>query len=223
MWNNVFKQYLNYAKLQHTYPNQFFKIDKNVISTLKEMDYTNQWKTAKENGWYHLYLADHSFFIFKTNDGSPSYSFYDRPIEAKTIKEFLSEIIREPATQRNFNLYQEEYDTYLTTVNYRKNFTPIRYDLDNNSYKTGVHPAAHIHIGLDNHIRIGLERELTPLAFLLFVIRQMYPRNWENLLESSISKTLPKKLHVELPKIGNQFFGIHEKSDFYFNVPNERL
>ncbi len=64
MWNNVFKQYLNYAKLQHTYPNHFFKIDKNVISTLKEMDYTNQWKTAKENGWYHLYLADHSFFIF---------------------------------------------------------------------------------------------------------------------------------------------------------------
>ncbi len=108
-----------------------------------------------------------------------------------------------------------------TEVNYRKNFTPIRYDLDNNSYKTGVHPAAHIHIGLDNHIRIGLERELTPLAFLLFVIRQMYPRNWENLLESSISKTLPKKLHVELPKIGNQFFGIHEKSDFYFNIPKE--
>jgi hypothetical protein len=118
MWNNIFKQYLKYAKLEYKY-SENFKITKDVILILRELDYINQWKTAKENDWYHLYLADHSFFIFNTTEGKPSYSFYDRPIDAKTIKEFLEDI-DEPATQRNFNLYQEEYDTYLTTVNYRK-------------------------------------------------------------------------------------------------------
>jgi hypothetical protein len=92
--------------------------------------------------------------------------------------------------------------------------------LDNSSYKSGIHPAAHIHIGLDNDIRIGLEREFTPLAFLLFVIRHMYPRNWENLLNSTISKTLSKKLHADLPKIETKYFGEHEKCDLYFNIPS---
>jgi hypothetical protein len=48
----------------------------------------------------------------------------------------------------------------------------------------------------------------------------MYPRNWENLLNSTISKTLSKKLHADLPKIETKYFGEHEKCDLYFNIPS---
>jgi hypothetical protein len=91
----------------------------------------------------------------------------------------------------------------------------IRYDFDGGSFRTGVHPAAHIHIGLDNPIRIGLGKQLTPLAFLLFVIRQMYPENWERLLNNSVHRTLPNKLHINLEKVDDKYFGEHEKSDLY--------
>ncbi|MBT9100546.1 DUF2290 domain-containing protein [Methylovulum psychrotolerans] len=220
MWRDIFKQYLRYARLDHSYPESLFKINKEVVLTLRGLDYANQWKTAKENGWYHLYLTDHSFFVFNITDSKPSYNFYDRPIDAKTIKEFLEEDIGNTATAKNIRLCQEEYDDYLTTVNYRKHYTPIRYDFDTDSYKSGIHPAAHIHIGLDNNIRIGLEREFTPLAFLLFVIRHMYPTNWENLLNSSMRNNISKKLHTDLLKVETKYFGEHEKCDLYFNIPS---
>lgn len=218
IWQPTFRQYLRAANIEHLYPKSPTMLNSGDIAALKQLDYVEQWKYAREECLYHLYLSDHSFFIFKIND-TPSYSYFDCPLEVKTISEYLVEI-GWPVTEKNINLNKEDYDEYISTANIRNNVTPIRYDYDVKSYKTGIHPAAHIHIGLDNQIRIGMERQLTPLAFLLFVIRQMYPENWKRLLDNPISSTLPRKTHLDLEMVSKKYFGSHEKSDLYLAARN---
>jgi hypothetical protein len=213
MWNPIFRPYLRAANIEHRYSKSLAPLSRQDIAELKQLEYFEQWKLVRERDLYHLYFGDHSFFIFKT-DAPQSYSFYDCPIDVSSISEYLIEI-GEDVTAKNVNIFQEEYDSYLATANLKKNVTPIRYDFDDKSFRSGVHPAAHIHIGLNNQIRIGLERQLTPLAFLLIIIRQMYPEHWERLLNNPVHKTLPQKLHINLEKVPINCFGDHEKCDLY--------
>jgi len=219
MWKRIFQQYLRAAQIEHSYPDSPAQLSRQEIAELRQLDYVGQWQLAREKELYHLYFSDHSFFIFKT-DPPQSYSFFDCPIEIKSISEYLISI-GESVTARNVNIYQEDYDDYIATANFKKNSTPIRYDFDVGSYREGIHPVAHIHIGLENSIRIGLEKQLTPLAFLLFVIRQMYPDNWERLLRNQVHKELPDKLHLKLEKVSEEYLGQYERCDLYLMGRNE--
>ena len=111
----------------------------------------------------------------------------------------------------------EEYNDYLTTVGLRQHWTPIRYDYDPNSYRAGVHPAAHIHIGVDNEIRLGLRRELTPAAFFLFVLRQMYPSNWERLLAQPGGLRINKQVRNNLKQVDTHLFADFDDAEMYLH------
>lgn len=215
MYQETFRAYVRLARLRCDFGDPHFRVTPDVIRELRPREYIDQWRLARENRWYHVRFPDQSLMLFGLYP-SPSFSFLDRPIDAKSIEDFL-ESRGLSVSSRSVRACEEEYSDYLSTVPLRRHWTPIRYDYDTKSYRSGVHPAAHLHIGLENDIRIGLRRELSPLAFFLFVVRQMYPASWERLLLQSDSARLPKRVRAELEEIGSPFFCEKDLSEMYLH------
>lgn len=186
MYYNTFRPYLRYAGIDADMPDNF-QITPEVVRTLRQSAYLDQWRISHENSWFHLVMHDLSFFVFDA--ARMSYSFVDRPIDVVSPRQYLRQNNKE-VTRKNLNDIEEEYDLYLSSAVMRPHVTPIRFDLDTKGYREGVHPAAHIHIGLENQVRLHVNKELTPVAFFLFVIRQMYPVYWERLCASNLSNKL---------------------------------
>ncbi|WP_430227069.1 DUF2290 domain-containing protein [Paraburkholderia tropica] len=186
MYYNTFRPYLRYAGIDADMPDNFL-ITPDVIRTLRQSPYLDQWRISHENQWFHLVMHDLSFFVFDA--ARMSYSFVDRPIDVVSPRQYLRQNNKE-VSRKNLNDIEEEYDLYLSSAVMRPHVTPIRFDLDVKAYRAGVHPAAHIHIGLENQVRLHVNKELTPVAFFLFVIRQMYPLYWERLCASNLSNKL---------------------------------
>lgn len=204
--------YARAAKIRLVYM-EHYKSTPAIIQEIRALPYVEQWLKCKTNGWFHVYLPDHSFFTFSEGDKA-SYSFIDSPIDALDITDFLKKEGVEP-TQRTISQHQEEYDLYVSTAKKKKHVTPIRYDRDFSSYRSGIHPAAHIHIGAENNIRIAVRKELNALSFFLFVLRQKYPIHWEFLLESTHRKKLSKVIRDSLIDIDKEFINENDHCEHY--------
>ena len=163
------------------YGNKHFRLDNAAIRELRQCSYFDQWRLATENKWYHVRLEDHSLFLFDPDRG-PSYSYLQCPLDVISYRDYLDSMDLE-FTRTNRVRYQREYEEVMSTAVLRAHVTPIRYDMDASAYATCLHPAAHIHVGLENEIRLAVRREMRPVAFFLFVMRQMYPSSWRCLLE----------------------------------------
>jgi hypothetical protein len=187
---------LGVVKLAHNN----FRFTQQMVSELRQLNYVDQWKLSRSNSWCHVMLDDLSYFSFSDLAGKPSYGYYPCPLEIESLADYLRERDIEP-TKRNKMEAAEEYDLAIETATLKESLTPIRYDIDTNAYRVCVHPTAHLHIGRDNQIRIATRRIMTPLAFVLFVIRQTYPENWTKLLTYSDSLKLARKIRSGLPEI----------------------
>lgn len=156
-----------------------FVVDPRIVGDLRVLPYVERWKKALSSDWYHIRMADHSVFIF--SEGSrPSYSYLQSPVQVVTFSSYL-ESIGERDTPRVRAQHREDYMRVFDTAPLREHVTPIRFDYDAASYREGVHPAAHIHIGLENEIRIATNK-MSAASFVMFVMRQIYPQCWERLL-----------------------------------------
>ena len=181
-----------------------FRIDNNIVRELRSVDYLEQWRLASANNWYHVRLEDNSLFLFNT-EAEPSYSFLQCPLNVPSLREHI-EARGRVCDSKSCSEFDDEYQELLSTAKYRKHVTPIRYDVAYSAYRAGVHPAAHVHIGLENHVRIGVEKEMTPIAFFLFVVRQMYPACWSRLVENYNGKSLQKVIRDDLKSVPPNYF-----------------
>jgi hypothetical protein len=191
-----------------------FSFTKSVVQSLRIMSYHEQWRNSFYNGWFHIKLENLSLMTFSVQDGFPSYSYIDRPIDVPSFREYLASK-GEPFTQKVRDQYNSEYEEVISTAKFRPHVTPIRYDFDPTGYRAGVHPVAHIHIGTDNQIRVGTRRELTPTAFLLFTMRQLYPECWERLLSKRDSLKLKRKIRDNLVELAVGSFGELDMDNLY--------
>ncbi len=140
------------------------------ISVWRDLEnYKKVWKAHYRIKSFHFRLIDHSLFRFLLIDRKVTYEYLNCPYYIK--EDFLEE--------------QEPIEILPT---------PIRYDYEPSTFNPISHPIAHIHIGLDNSIRIGTDCKLTPLSFLLFCLRQMYPNYWKSIFNNS--KFKPHKKHI---------------------------
>ena len=196
-----FRPYFRYAGLTVSkFALGHFQVTKDMVFELRQLNYINQWKSILDNEWFHILLEDSSLFVFSSIDGKPSHSYYPCPLDFPSKRQFLSERGLEN-TQRNYLAVAEDYDLVRQTAPIKEFITPIRYDLDRSAYRRCAHPSAHLHIGWDNQIRIATRREFTPLAFILFVIRQVYPDNWERLFQEDKNLRLGEKLRTDLDEV----------------------
>lgn len=198
----------------YDYGPDHFKPTKEMVGQLRTLDYADQWRTALIEKWYHARLEDHSLLIFDDSEPHPSYSYLHCPLEIETMRDFLGRTGRD-YNFRNIREAQEEYEQIFETSAYRANVTPIRYDIDMHGYLSGSHPLGHLHIGLGNSIRLGVRRVLSPVAFSLFVMRQMYPESWKRLLGYAAHCRLPHLCRTGLPLVGVEHWQANDEIEAY--------
>jgi hypothetical protein len=196
------------------YGDDHFVIKPTMVGHLRTLSYLEQWRTALTERWYHVRLEDHSILLFDETEGRPSYSYIQCPLEIESMREFLNRTGRE-CSVRNIREAQEEYENLWETAELKKQLTPIRYDYDPTGYVSGSHPLGHIHIGLGNSVRIAVRRSMSPMAFSLFVMRQMYPSCWRLLLEYSDNCGLPNLCRNSLPLIDQEHWQPRDEIEAY--------
>lgn len=158
-----------------------------MIRDLRVMSYMDQWKYLYENKYFHLKMSDHSLLVFSEGE-RPSYSYIHCPLDVVTFADYLK-VIGVADSPSNRRVHEDDYLMVLYTASARPHVTPIRFDYDERGYEEGVHPAAHIHLGLMNEVRISCNK-MSPLAFMLFVMRHMYPDSWRRLIARRSSTSL---------------------------------
>lgn len=198
------------------YGDRFFSVTPTIIRELREKTYLEQWRTALVNKWYHIVLEDHSLLMFSETNRSASFSFIQCPLEVPTFRSYLNNF-QLNYTEKNRRKMQEEYEMVMETASLKDHVTPVRFDYDENSYRKGIHPVSHIHIGLNNQIRIGLNRRMTAISFVLFIMRQLYPECWERILNSQEAKFLPTAIRNGCAQIQATHWQNDDRLEFHFS------
>jgi hypothetical protein len=184
-----------------TYPND-------MAAVLRSKPYGEMWQTCLDGEWYDCRLLDSSLLQFRRWDQRLSYNYLEVPYEVMTFDEYASERIDEnwhmlPSSVRQ-SLEPDlraGYELYLQSDLVERLITPLRYDYEPELYRVGVHPAGHIHFGLNNEIRVCTRRIFSPLSFTLFVMRQYYPKNWERLLETRKDDPIFREVREKLATV----------------------
>lgn len=155
---------------------------------LSRWSYEKFWRMAIGESWFNIKLKDDSFFYFeegKPNKEDLKFVYYECPYYPKID---LDDFIQQNAGFDNNVIEQLIGEFELIQDEKKETFTPIRYEYCEKQFKSGVHPASHLHVGSGNEIRIGSFHKLSPFAFFLFVVRQCYPDVWENSILGNSAK-----------------------------------
>jgi len=154
--------------------------------------YFKAYSTGLENYDYDILLTDQSYlqFEFKKNENEASsrYSFFHNPIEFIDYNGYVENQINQFDLNETIDeigmLLEDEYGQFLSEQELVSNFTTIRYDLDYTNYRPLIHSVSHLHIGHNNNVRIPLDKIISPLKFLVFVIKHVYYSQWSNKVEN---------------------------------------
>ena len=137
------------------------------------------YRTAIQELDYEILLKDDSIFQFAPT----RYAFIQNPNISVTKEELLSTIY---TPDELINIDEEEYNALLEAIteteieqfkneqNLNIHAHMIRYDIDEKNHKPLQHAYAHLHIGNNDNIRIPCSKLLTPLTFVLFVLKHTY-------------------------------------------------
>ena len=156
---------------------------KDLITVSKKGDLSKLYDYMSENLDYDILLKDDSMITMNMQDGLVKMTFIQRPTKYIEFMNFVSEYHKDALREFNkeeylWELYNEEYQQHLDTLELNKAALYIRYDEDPDSYKVNTHPYIHIHIGMNNNIRIPSSVEITPLSFTFFILQQVYYDKW---------------------------------------------
>lgn len=159
------------------------KFSESFIRISQSNDYEKIYKVAMENLDYDFVLVDDSFFQFSCihNEGSFNkatirYAYYENPRSYMTYEEFLStNEIEEEGGESFLDYYEQE----KAEASLKNSVAPFRYDYDYIHYEAIHHPVSHMHIGHNNNVRVPLNKIITPAIFVVFVLRNVYLKEWK--------------------------------------------
>jgi hypothetical protein len=180
------------------------------IGQLRSLSYIEQWKHIRSQSLYHLLLDDQSIISFQDVAGKISYSYLPCPLEIPSKSSFLEMHFPDRNQRRDTTDMQEQYNLTIDSADFRPHITPIRYDIDWSSYRENIHPAAHLHFGIDNNIRLATKRVLSPKAFFLLVIRQAFPENWSAILHYRDNLKLERAIRTELSEVDSKYWSSND-------------
>ena len=188
-----------------------FVLTTNMVQQLRPLPYLERWNLALTSEWYHIKMEDHSLFQFQEGGANSSLSYVQCPLDVPTFRQFLQQSHGVELNQATKRQYQAEYDMVLQTAGDRRHVAPIRCDRDPHAYRAGVHPLCHIHIGLDNDIRIALRREMSAIGFVLLIMRQHYPLSWERLLDHHAKLKLSDRIRHSCAEIAHPWWELRDE------------
>ena len=155
---------------------------KDLVSVSKKGDIQALYAYMSDNLDYDILLADDSMLTMNMEGGLVRMVYLQNPIKHIDILEYVSMYHKDDLNVCSVDdlreIYKEEYERHLATLELNKAAVYIRYDEDPTLYRPMVHPYIHLHIGMNNNIRIPSSVEMTPLSFILFILQQVYYDVW---------------------------------------------
>jgi hypothetical protein len=127
---------------------------------------------------FDILLDDGSMMFFRRNlldKTLLSYGYLEFPYVGVSYNAFVADMGGDVG---EVDLW-EEYEDYRSQLPLRPHVIPIRYDWSPALYREGAHPASHLHLGHDTDVRLAVDALLTPVQFILFVVRHFYVDVWE--------------------------------------------
>lgn len=160
---------------------------------IKSGDLKTIYQTAIDNNDYEILLDDDSIFQFSKDGDKLRYVFIQSQSTYFSFQDFLLELFDEEDIPIDEQLleemeieYAEDYEQRRDEQKINLGAMYIRYDVDRNGYRPNLHSYAHMHIGLNNNFRLPSSIILTPLSFVLFVIKHVYITLWEIAINENI-------------------------------------
>lgn len=181
--------------------------------TFHDGNYNKTFIVASENQDYDIMLDDGSLFQFTSrNENDIHYSFLHRIEKNMSFEEFYDMY----ATNENIDTIEQEYE-YYSTVDKEKLYTcPIRYDVAETEYTEMHHAYAHLHIGIETDIRIPVDKILSPMHFVDFIVKHIYKEKWDNAYSKNENfKELVNRLKTQAEKIKDTYFTDMEQNLLY--------
>jgi hypothetical protein len=174
-------------------------------NSIKE-DYFVCYSTGLNNHDYDFLLKDESYFQFEYDNSGKHieirYAFFQNPVDYKSYDEFITEVIISSGLANSIEeagaIFEPEYEQFLNEQEIKNKYLTVRYDVDYPNYHPIVHSVSHLHIGHQNHLRIPLDKFMTPLRFAVFIIKNVYYREWKTIVE-----TKPHYINQILRKCSN--------------------
>lgn len=189
--------------------NRFPRYHDLAMADFRRLDYIAVWRKCYREQLYDFMLTDFALIQFRySNVGEmTNFAFYEAPLETITYPDYLvNEIGFQPQELDEIgDSFRDDYEQALHDGDFKKAFTPFRYDYDPENYTEGHHPAAHVHIGFNSNIRICTVKLLRPLSFLLFVLRQHYPDKWIDFTSRTRAITLVRQVRDALDDVDSGF------------------
>jgi hypothetical protein len=149
---------------------------------LKNVAYSQIYAEFDTHDRYHLKLADGALMQFQ-------YSFDgDGELTKHRLAYFPSPQL--PSAEEAPELYAHD-ELYGDIILDRLVRFPIRFDYDPRNYQPTFHAHSHLTLGQFDNCRIPASHPLSPNAFLLFIVRNLYFRIYrrqQNVFEKGISR-----------------------------------
>lgn len=155
-------------------------------STQKD-NYWQVYRTGLENYDYDFLLTDQSYFQFEFSQGKEGmearYAFFQNPLNFVSYDDFLVYFGITVEEAEEVDLIAE-YEQFLNEQSLNNQYTVMRYDYDQKGYRPLIHAVSHFHIGFNNNVRIPLNKVISPLRFLLFVLKHVYLNEWSEMCKN---------------------------------------
>jgi hypothetical protein len=153
----------------------------------KKNKYKEIYDLTLKNLDYEIILVDDSVFQFSFTP--IRYGFIQNPLEFVSKQNYLLELYSNDEfldfSDDELNLLldsinEDEYEQFLNEQEINKQANYIRYDATDSGYRPLIHSYSHIHIGMNENLRIPSSRIITPFCFVMFCIRNTYYDDWKD-------------------------------------------
>ena len=201
---------------------QYSDAFKKVCRNNKHIEIYN---TIRDNLDYEIILMDDSFFQFSIEKNYLRFSFIENPSFNFTKYDYLKVCFPEEdiynLTDEDINamINENEFEQFLNEQEINSNLMYCRYDYDGKGYSPLLHSYSHMHIGLNENLRMPSSIVLTPLQFVLFCIKQVYYDVWKLHKEKFDINDIAKELlnaKQQCPKITDlNIWNTMEKNEIY--------
>lgn len=167
-------------------------------------DYNEIYQKLIDHRDFDIQLFDDSFLQISFSNGESRYIFIQNPQEYLPFEKFLEmnglDKLQNPIEELR-GLFSEEYENSQAMMKINSGAVYMRYDMDQRGRMNNenIHAYSHLHIGLNNEIRIPVGVQITPLAFTMFVVRHVYYDIWVYAVRNSKVDMNHKLKCEELP------------------------
>lgn len=177
-------------------------------------------KEVNDNNFSFL-LKDESFFQFHFEKMENSkcklrYIFFQFPYEFPTYEQFLKEVYNAEFSDAGYSCH-EFYSQAASEADLKNHIAFLRYDYSEEDYKEGIHSASHIHLGFSKTMRLGIDKILSPEAFTLFILKQIYIPEWSSMVCNPKLRSNLRSFKRNCPSLmDSSLFNDLDRCELYF-------